>query len=144
MISADQLVIEARKLVGVPWMHRGRTMRGVDCIGLIALAARNAGGDVFAACGVKDRRDYDRQASPLMLEMISAHCTRIEQPIPGSLLFFKFDREKLPRHVGIYTHEGNVIHAECRLRRQVIEHGWRVRWVGWTFGVWKLPGVRYE
>lgn len=34
---------EARALVGVPWRHMGRSAAGVDCIGLVWLAANRAG-----------------------------------------------------------------------------------------------------
>jgi cell wall-associated NlpC family hydrolase len=32
------LVTEARRLLGIPWKHKGRTERGLDCLGLIWLA----------------------------------------------------------------------------------------------------------
>ena len=42
MIGAAVLA-EARAMVGVPWRHMGRSTAGVDCIGLILLAAFRAG-----------------------------------------------------------------------------------------------------
>ena len=42
MIGAAVLA-EARAMVGVPWRHMGRSAAGVDCIGLVLLAASRAG-----------------------------------------------------------------------------------------------------
>lgn len=45
MTEADKrakLVEEARTYKGVRWRHQGRTRQGVDCAGLVAVAARDA------------------------------------------------------------------------------------------------------
>lgn len=143
MIEASRLVEEARKLCGTPWRHQGRSRYGLDCIGLVWLAAKNAGGDVFSVAGVRDRRNYTREPSAEMAKTIEATCERIEIPVAGCLLLFKFPRDPWPRHVAIYTDAGTMIHAECRTRKQVIEHGWRMHWVDWTVGAFLMPGVKY-
>lgn len=142
--TASALVAAARELCGTPWIHQGRTSKGVDCIGLVSLAARNAGLDIFKFCGIKEPRNYQREPDPKLFELVNQCCERISQPVPGSLLFFKFKRDLYPRHFGIFTEAGTVIHAESKARRCVIEHGYRAHWLTWTHSVWKLPGVRYE
>lgn len=144
MITPQQLIDEARKLIGTPWRHQGRTTSGVDCIGLVALATRNAGLDLAAVCGVRDERNYGRRADPRLYALVEKHCTRIDAPIPGALLFFKFKGDRAPRHFGIYTERDTVIHAEAKVRGQVVEHGYRAQWVTWTDSIWKLPGVSYD
>jgi cell wall-associated NlpC family hydrolase len=42
MIGAP-ILDQARTLLGVPWRHMGRSTAGLDCIGLVWLAARQAG-----------------------------------------------------------------------------------------------------
>lgn len=128
--------------MGVRWLHQGRSRTGVDCIGLVLLAARNAGLDVMAYIGERDRRDYTRAASPELYALVSKHCTRIDTPIPGCLVFFKFPRDDAPRHFAIYTERGSIIHAHIE-QKQVIEHGYRALWPRWTDSLWRLPGVIY-
>ena len=39
-VVTETFVAAARGYVGVPWRHLGRSRTGVDCIGLVLLAAR--------------------------------------------------------------------------------------------------------
>jgi len=144
MITAQQLIDEARKLVGTPWVHRGRTARGVDCIGMVDLAARNGGHNILQQCGIRGERNYGRKPDPALLAIVERYCQRIDRPIPACLLFFQFRGDRAPRHFGIYTERGTVIHAESKARGQVVEHGYRAHWVRWTHSIWLLPGVEYD
>lgn len=144
MISAHDLVREARLLVGTPWLHQGRTRLGVDCIGLVILAAKNAGLDVFAAAGVAPVRRYGRRADPRLYGLMSTHCAAADAPRPGCVALFRFPGESWPRHFGILTFDDTMIHAEAKTRLRVVEHGYRMRWLSYTDSVWMLPGVRYE
>lgn len=142
MIEAQQLIDQARALKGTRWRHLGRTEAGVDCIGLVLLACRRAGFDLFQHCDIKVER-YSRRPDPRLFDLVQKNCERIEAPLVGSLLFFKFSSDKYARHFGIYTERGTVIHAEMKVHKAVIEHGYRMQWVRWTDSVWKLPGVLY-
>lgn len=141
MITASDLIREARALNGVPWVHLGRTQRGVDCIGLVILAARNAGLDLFGHIGLADRR-YGRKADQKLFNMVRQYAQRTEVE-PGALLLFRFDGDSTPRHFGIATERDTVIHAECKSRKQVVEHGLRSHWARWVDSAWRIPGVRY-
>jgi cell wall-associated NlpC family hydrolase len=144
VITAQQLIDEARTLIGTPWRHQGRTRRGVDCIGLVTLAAKNAGLDIMKLCGIRPPANYGRDPDPRLFALVEQQCTRISAPVAGCLLFFQFDSDKHPRHFGLFTDAGTVIHAESKTRRQVVEHGHRAHWARWTHSLWLLPGVRYE
>lgn len=144
MITAQRLIDEARLLVGTPWQHQGRTRFGVDCIGFIDLACRNGGLDLAQYCGIRDDRNYGRSPDPVLLARVERFCTRIERLTPGCLLFFQFPGDRLPRHFGLYTERDTVIHGESKIRRQVVEHGYRAHWVRWTHSMWLLPGVKYD
>lgn len=143
LVESQKIVDEARKLIGVPWRHEGRTALGVDCIGLVILAASRAGVDLFKLAGIRPPRHYARNPSAELFTIVERYCTRAEEPKPGALLFFQFDRDRFPRHFGILTAEGTMIHAESKTRRQVIEHGYRANWLRWSHSVWLLPGVAY-
>lgn len=144
MITAKRFIDAARELVGTPWRHQGRSKAGVDCIGLIVLSTANAGLDLATLCGVSDERNYGRLADPRLYALVEQHCEKVDEAIPGSLLFFQFPGDSYPRHFGIYTERDTVIHAEAKVRSRVIEHGYRGRWLTWTHSVWKLPGVIYD
>jgi cell wall-associated NlpC family hydrolase len=144
MITNLELIAQARELVGVPWIHQGRTRLGVDCIGLVVLAAKNAGLDIFAAARVTPVRRYSREASPELCSLVDRCCEKIDSPIPGCIALFRFPRELYPKHFAIIAENGTMIHAEAKSRSRVIEHGYRSLWLKRTDGLYKLPGVRYE
>lgn len=142
MVPAMRIIEEARSLCGVPWKHRGRSMEGVDCIGLVILAAVRAGLDLFAMCGIHDQ-SYGRRPQRKLFELVQLHCRRADQLQPGCLLLFRFQGDAYARHFGIFTERSTVIHAECKARHAVIEHGYRSQWIVRTHSIWLLPGVEY-
>jgi hypothetical protein len=57
LLTAEQkaaLETAVRARVGLPFKHTGRSVRGVDCVGLIAVGLKEIGIDV------QDRRAYNR------------------------------------------------------------------------------------
>lgn len=140
-ITPQALVQHARALKGIPWKHMGRGSTGVDCAGLLIVAAQRAGLNLFKFAPLPRR--YGRKASPEFIELIRSHCTQALLPECGVMVVFQFAGEKYARHLGLLTDVGTVIHAEAKTRKQVIEHGYRAHWVGWTHSLWRLPGVEY-
>ncbi len=143
MTPIATIIEEARRLVGVPFVHQGRSVNGVDCIGAIALAAKNAGLDPEQATGLKDARDYGRAATSELLDKVSRSCTRVRQCEPGLLVLFRFPQERDPQHFAILTERNTVVHADAKQGR-VVEHGYRGLWVRWTHSLWRIPGVMYD
>jgi hypothetical protein len=141
VISAQEFITQARALVGVPWLHQGRSEFGVDCIGLVTLSCNCGGLDLATFLGVTDRRDYGRGAQPELLRRLREHCTRIYEPIDGCLIVVKFFSDPYPRHFGVYA-AGNIIHADARAGR-VVEHSYRGVWRRSQHSLWLLPGVIY-
>ncbi len=142
-ISKEALIEQAQRLVGVPFVHQGRSVHGVDCIGAIALAAVNAGLDPEAATGLKDTRDYGRTPSSELLDKVTRGCIRVHRSEPGLLVLFRFPGEMYPQHFAILTGEGTIVHADAK-RGRVVEHGYRGLWLRWTHSLWRIPGVSYE
>lgn len=54
-MTAAAFVRAARSMLGLPWRHRGRNRLGVDCVGLVVLAAAKAG------CRIPDHTHYGRE-----------------------------------------------------------------------------------
>lgn len=146
-ITAGALVDEARRLIGTPFHHQGRNEHGVDCMGLVLLAALRAGGDVLAAAGLPDTVDYGRGMNRRALELLEQYCAaRIEEPMPGCLMVFRYPGEPLPKHQGIFagdTPEGSVIHADGFHFKCVREDRYAGIWLKRAHSFWKLHGVTY-
>jgi cell wall-associated NlpC family hydrolase len=125
------IVSAARLWLRTPFRHQGRGPEGLDCIGLIVVAA--------AALGVRlvDRRDYaaEPRAGALRAEL-ERQCRPVTTLAPGAVLLLRLG--PYAAHVGIYTGAG-LIHA-YRPRGAVIEHAlghWRRR----VAAVYALPGA---
>ena len=130
------LVQAARQYLGVPFRHRGRTPKGLDCAGLIWLA--------YADLGVilPDVRIYGRE--PHRNGLVEAvdralGSAIIANPQPGDVLLMRFNRE--PHHLGIvgdYAHGGlSLIHAYGTAGK-VVEHRLDPLWQGRIVAVYRL------
>jgi cell wall-associated NlpC family hydrolase len=105
--AAAELVLSAVGLLGVPYRYGGGDpSTGLDCSGLVALAARNALGLQL----------------PRHAEAISRAGVPVEreQLLPGDLVFFNTLGRPFS-HVGIYLGDGQFVHAPARSGRVRIE-----------------------
>lgn len=94
---ATSLLEEAKRFLGTPYRHGGRSPRGFDCSGFV--------GFVFESYGIRLPRASVHQAR----EGESVDLSEIQA---GDLLFFKTrGRKHRISHVGIYLGEGQFIHA---------------------------------
>jgi len=75
----------ARAYLGVPWRHLGRSRAGLDCIGLVLLAARDCG------IAAEDPAPYAREPSSQRLrEELARYLDEVSiaDPRPGDVLLF--------------------------------------------------------
>jgi hypothetical protein len=119
-------IAAARDLVGVPFRHRGRSLRGVDCAGEVAVSLATQGR------AVQDRAHYGRNpANDGLREVCRAH---FGDPIPVAelragdvaLMAHHADpRCREPNHVGVLFDHPNgglaMVHALAQNQR-VIAH----------------------
>ncbi len=124
----NALVAAARRYLGVPFRHRGRTALGLDCAGLALIAYKDLGLDL------PDIRVYGREPHKNGLERAveAALGPALDRaPRVGDVLIFRFDRD--PHHIGIagdYVHGGlSLIHAYGTAGR-VVEHRLDDTWYG--------------
>ncbi len=130
------VIEEARSWVNVPFLHQGRTRRGIDCIGLPIVVGQRLG----LLPSRFEITNYGRLPSADLLERLMAHCVRLPQAVPGSLVAIAWT--KTAAHVALCT--GPTLIHSYESVGCVVEHGYRGRWIRLTHSAWALPGVRYE
>jgi cell wall-associated NlpC family hydrolase len=123
----------ARACVGTPFRLQGRDPAlGLDCIGLVVVAARAAG------LVVPDAQDYLMTDDPQRLD--DALASSPFTPVNGDALqagdIVRLETAGLPLHLGIVSPE-TLIHADLRFRR-VVEHGFDASWRSRLVSAWRL------
>ena len=128
VVSIDARFVDAaRRYIGVPWVHQGRSSRGVDCIGLVVLAARDCGLDVAMEANYGRTQNY-AQMKPLLIR----HCVRVGDPGEGVVVLFK---NSALLHLAVMSGVGTVIHAfgpqrcviESTINFEPMQY-WRPKW----------------
>lgn len=142
-MTGAEIATAARRFIGCPWRHQGRSGEGVDCLGLVLLVAHELELTDF------DTRDYARQATDeSMLQQCREHLVEIPRAMarPGDVPVMRFGTN---RHIGIfgdYVHGGlSLIHAFSQAPRRVVEHRFNDDWLrGYNaslLSVFRFPGV---
>jgi hypothetical protein len=136
MVEREDIITEARRWIGTPWRHQGRSRTGVDCVGLVVLVARNLGLEPEDVIGYARRQDGRVLLRHLHKQLELKPVTNRNI---GNIGVFK--ESAFPIHVGFLSdREGvpTVIHAHAR-RRQVIEEA--LDPYGTPFAVFSFPEV---
>jgi len=122
MVSRADVIAEAERLMGVKWVHQGRSEKfGVDCIGLIGVVGYNL--EIVEPAGVPN---YSRRPNKTFLPLFRA--TQLieilpKDALPGDILVFS--KMGHPYHCGIKTifyDEPAVIHAYAVARKVTVEN----------------------
>lgn len=119
-MDAQTYVAEAKKLVGTKYLHQGRTVNGVDCLGLVVLPA--------IACGLKviDCTVYPKLgAGPQLLAALEEQLVRCDGTQIGDILVF--DLGSANYHLAIRTGYG-ILYASYSLTGLVTETVYRKPW----------------
>jgi NlpC/P60 family putative phage cell wall peptidase len=124
----ERMIAAARGCLGTPFHHQGRMPGvGLDCIGLIVVAARAVGIEV------RDTFDYGRRPDGVsLIAGLERHgLRRVDDVDAGCVLVFRYDHQ--PQHVALTTARDRMIHSFAPARA-VVETGigdyWRRRLVG--------------
>lgn len=115
----------ARKYIGVKWVHQGRSSAGMDCLGLIVMAARDI--------GYKAKEDFTtygrRPDTNYMLSVLDGYFDRVdaEKASPGDILVFRIPPSLSPQHLGIKSDIG-ILHSTFT-ERKCVEHSLDKAWM---------------
>lgn len=127
-------VAAARAALGVRFRPQGRDPAlGLDCIGLVLLAAAGAGVTIGPLPAYALSGDHDR----LLADTLRAiGCTRVRRGQPGDLVQYRLAPGH--HHLALLSDAG-IIHAHAGLGR-VVEAPAPAEWP--VVALWSLPGVR--
>jgi cell wall-associated NlpC family hydrolase len=138
-VERRHVIAEARTWLGVPFLHQGRSRRGIDCSGLVIVVARELGLSRFDVTGYPRKPDGT----------LRAHCDRelLRAPLDGfglgDVLLFR-DTELKERHLAIVgDHPAGgftMIHSYARNER-VVEARLDEGWLHFLAAAYRLPGV---
>lgn len=132
-MTPDALILAARGFLGTPFHHQGRAKGyGVDCVGLVVCAAREAG------YAVRDLTAYAREPDgESLVRMIAEQLEPVTgEREPGDILAFWVLRPGLPQHVGICAGP-TMIHAP--IGRRVCEHRLTGAMLDKLHSAWRFP-----
>lgn len=131
-MSAEAFVTAARGFIGVPWAHQGRSDRGMDCVGLVVLAARAVGIDAPL------KADYGRfQYYQQVREYLQQFCERVGSPEVGDIVLYKTTQSlhmaivsevadgRIALVVQAFGHKSSVVETGLQFSPLQL---WRVRW----------------
>lgn len=131
--ARTNIIREARLFIGTPFKHQGRTIEGMDCVGLIIAVGHNLG-----LVNV-DFTAYERSPQPgEFLDAISKYLVRTSEQKPGNILVLSLPL--YPSHLAFYTKENTIVHASSS-RGRVIENRLSKDWMGRIKSMWTFPGV---
>ena len=113
MITAEQVIEQARTWLGTPWHHQGRVCGprgGVDCVGLFACVLLELGEPVRDLAAYRRTPVGDR-----LLREIRERLPELAGPEPGCLLVLatRPAAQPVPDHIGMLTFDGTLIHASA-------------------------------
>lgn len=133
-------IIAARKYLGTPWQHLGRSVHGLDCVGLVVMVCQQLGISDY------DIATYPREpvAAQFLDHFIKGGGARIPigAALPADLMLFR--EQRYPCHVAILSERdgaATIIHAHAT-RRLVLEEVLIPEWLGKRVAAIRLPGMR--
>lgn len=132
MADSAAVITATRAYLDVPFVHLGRSLAGLDCIGLHVLALRDLG------IIIEDCPDYERVPSQDDLQTyVAKACNKVSRaPAPGFYVSTWVAKRGVPQHLALITDRG-MIHTWSEPGK-VVEHPFDAYWRKRVVSVWEL------
>lgn len=114
--TAESIISEAMRYLGVPYLWGGTSIKGVDCSGFTRMVWFMNGVLLPRNASAQSRTGIRIPYPDCGKAEVSAERMRLylEKLMPGDLLFF--GKDSRASHVGIYIGDGRFIHASQKVR----------------------------
>lgn len=125
-----EIVAAARQWCGTPYRHQAATLgAGCDCLGLLRGVWQSLYGGAPMAVPAYRADWRDRRHAPALLSAAEQLLVATAEERDGQVLLFRVGSSDLPRHCGILSDGGRLIHAQERLGvvEVPLSDGWRQR-----------------
>lgn len=121
MTNSDDIVKYARSLRGTKWVHQGRSVHGVDCLGLLIMMKEK-----FPDIEGEDLLGYRRSPSKEFMRHMKASTDPVRPRVPVNGSIGIFHDTTMPCHIGIFAVDSTtgvitVIHSEAFPKKCVHE-----------------------
>ncbi len=128
------IIAAARAYLGVPFAHQGRSRHGLDCIGLLVLAARDAGAII------EDRLDYPRDPNGLLPVELARQFDAVAEHQPGDIMLMRFAGE--PQHLALCAGD-TILHSYASIGH-VVEHRLDAKWARRIVQAYRLREAAWQ
>ncbi len=108
-------MIEYADLIGVPFKHKGRTLDGFDCWGLVLYVLRRHGKQVDDPVPDYPENWKDDKTHNYFLEHYHKQWERIDKPEILDVVLFGQEKD-FPTHIGILVETDKVLHISEKHR----------------------------
>lgn len=141
MTLQEEIVAVARRYLHVPFVHQGRSIAGLDCLGLLLITAKECGLPFVESIDVPT---YSMRPDTVLLQQKLMHFLEPVTPCdirPGDVLLLRV--QHAPQHLAIVTDYPAVnalgmIHAYAPARA-VVAHRYDEEWQALTHAAYRLP-----
>lgn len=155
MVTVEQWCNQLQSIVGTPFQHQGRSRYGVDCYGLMVLAAEELGiakPEHYQVGGYRRLPGKDvlmtqigKYLKPRGFDPLkpAVHQTKL-----GDILVFRIDDRSASRHMGVYTKLEDklmyMVHADGKHKRVLETRITSTVWMARLTSIWYYDQVTGE
>ena len=139
MTTREDIVNEARKWLGVRWVHQGRTRNGIDCAGLVACVGKDLGLITYDTTDYQRRPDHSKFTQ--YFESGGGIRKNVKDAAPGDVMIFR--EKSFPCHTAIVSTmygQPAMIHAFV-LRKMVVEELIDDNWAAKRVACFQYPNL---
>lgn len=147
-MKREEIVRQARKFLGVPFQHQGRSIRGIDCVGLVLCVAEGLGIRDSAGKPI-GRHLYEGYSAQPLSNVVQDRCNEhlvrktVKDMREGDVLTLAIPSS--PCHVAIVglnpLGEFTLIHAYAGGAKKCQEHPIDLKWCNRIVNCYSFPGV---